>query len=273
MITRPEFVEASAQLRALATRIEDEITAKLAGTKSLADSIKITRDLARVYHLDYEDLLATTLARTGTATAAHYNEALSTNIEPERLLGLVQEQIVKQSNEKYYGATLDQRLQHSRFVNEQRIQKSAQVGASLDTRQQNLSRILLNPYPFGAQINVDQRLMLGQLIKLEHDIALAIAKEANVKIVKWTLSHKHKKRDICDEYAARVSKDVVKWLKENNIRISAEGLYMVKNAPEPPHPNCQCHLQMLDGKKLRGGIIARTVRRIRELLGNLGQRP
>lgn len=273
MIARAEFLEASKKLTALASSYETRTSERLDEITTLDRAIKATRQLAKGYHTDYRTLLSNSLVQTGVTTADHYNNVLNAGLSQKELNKIIEEQIVKQSKQKYYGATLDQRLAASRLMNETRIRKSAYVGATLDTRKLNLSRIFTNSYPFGAQVNLDQRILLGQMVKLEHDLALVIAEKADIKVVKWTLSHRHKKRDICDTYAEAVDKDVVKYLRKEKIKADPKGLYFIKNVPEPPHPNCQCHLTMLDGKKLAGGKVRRTLRRARQLLGNLLQRP
>lgn len=270
MITRTEYSEANSNLQQLATRFETAAANQLVKQTNLTDSIETVRKLSALYHGEYEELLSSSLAKAGVTAAAHYNTSLAAGLSTSELSELVKEQILRQDVERYYGATLSERVSASKLMQETRIKKSAQVGASLETRQKNLSRVFNKPYPFGAQVNLDQRILLGQLVKLEHDIGLAIAKKTDIRVVKWTLSHKHTKKDICDALATDVDPKVVKWLNDNQIKISAKGLYFIEKVPNPPHPNCQCHLQMLKDKELRGGRIRRTLRRLRELLGNLG---
>ncbi len=273
MITKPEHSEAKQLLQKLAKRYEAALILQLAEVTTLKESIKITQASAAAYHAEYEDLLSTSLARTADAAALHYADALGTNLTQAETNKLIEEQLLKQATESYHGATLDKRLAGSKLLNARRIQKSAYVGATLDTRKKNLSRIFFGSYPFGAQINLDQRILLGQQIKLEHDIALAVAGKANTRIVKWTLAHKHLEKDICDSYAENVDKEVVKWLKQKKITIPPAGLYFIEDVPEPPHPNCQCHLHMLKDKELAGSAITRVLSRIGELLGNLREGP
>jgi hypothetical protein len=273
LITRPEHSEADQLLEKLAKRHQSALTLQLAEATTLKDSIKITQASAAAYHAEYEELLSTSLARTANAAVSHYVDALGSDLSEAQTNKLVKEQLLKQATEPYHGATLDKRLAGSRLLNARRIQKSAYVGATLDTRKKNLARIFFSSYPFGAQINLDRRILLGQQIKLEHDIALAVAGKANTRIVKWTLAHRHLKKDICDSYAENVDKEVAKWLKQKKITIPPAGLYFIEDVPEPPHPNCQCHLHMLKDKKLTGSAVTRVLGRIQELLGNLREGP
>lgn len=273
MVTRPEYTAARKDLHQLGRAYEDKLASQLSRIPGIAEATSVASKSLASYHDEFEDLLSTALAKTAVASASHYNKALNADLTDAELAEIAQQQIMRQTAEKYYGATLNQRLKASRLMGASRLKKSSNVGASLDTRKTNLTRIFTKSYPFGSQVSFDERLLLGQVVKLEHDVGLAIAKKSGVDVVKWTLSHKHTKKDICDEYATRIDKKVVAYLKKNKIRVSAKGMYLIDDTPEPPHPNCQCHLQMLDGKTVKGGTVRRTLRRMKELLSKLGQRP
>ena len=269
MITKPEYVAGTKDLVVAAKALEAKMSQQLLATKTLIESIKVAQQTAAEYHAGFEDLLSTTLARVGNTAVDHYDDVLGTELTTRQKNQIVKEQILKQDREKYYGATLDQRLTGSRRMNAVRIRKSAHVGKSLDTKKLNLTRIFLHSYPFGAQVLLDQRIMLGQSLKLEHMIGLAVAKKAGVEIVKWSLSERHPKRDICDDYAESVDKAVVKWLKKKDVDISPQGLYFIDDVPEPPHPNCQCYLRMLKDKDLSPTIADRAWKWLKDLLGRL----
>lgn len=272
MITRPEYAANSQELLALAHRYEDEMASRLANVTDLQQAISIAHGVANRYHAAFEDLLSTALAQTGNAAVDHYDTLLGTQLSNAEKQEIVAQAIMLQNEQRYYGATLGERLTGSRLMNAQRIQRSSLVGKGIETRKLNLVRIFLNPYPFGAQVNVDRRILLSQSLKLEHDIALAVARRANVRIMKWNLSHRHKVKDVCDDYAEHVDKAVVKYLKDNGIKVDPKGLYFIQNVPLPPHPNCQCYLTMLHNGRLTPTLGQRALNKLKELLGRLGRK-
>lgn len=272
MISQAEYLANSMALQDLGTNHKEQLQQELVGVKNLDDSIKVTQKRADLYHRDYEDLLASALADTGNTTADHYNRILNLGLSDDEKQEVVAAAILKQPHEPYYGANLNQRLAHSRMENQRRIRASARVGATLATRQINLTRIFVDPYPFGSQVSHDQRIMLGQCVKLEHDIALVMASKGGIDIVRWTLSHRHKQKDICDEYAEAIDPGVVAYLTTREIRIDPHGCYFAASVPDPPHPNCQCTLEMLRDGHFVPNLVDRAVEKLRELLDSLRRR-
>lgn len=272
MISQPEYLANSAQLQTIAEHHRDELINKLRGVSDVGTGINVTNAQAALYHSDFEDVLSTALAQTGNTTVDHYDRVLKLNLPDEAKHEIVAEQIMRQTTDLYYGATLDQRLAGSRRMNAIRIRKSATVGRTLETKLANLSRIFVDPYPHGAQVAVDQRLMLGQLVKLEHDLASRMAGIAEIRVVKWSLSHRHKRKDICDDYAEAIDKAVAAYMRNRGITASPKGCYFIDEVPEPPHPNCQCSLRMLHDGTFTTTVVERAVEFIKDLLGKLNPR-
>jgi hypothetical protein len=272
MISQPEYLAHAAQLQEVGQRYERDLSSRLVDVKRQDEAIRLARYVNDLYHQDFQNVLASALAEVGNTVVDHYDKELNLGLSDEEKASVVSRQIMRQVDEPYYGATLGQRVSASKLVSHRRIMRSAVTGKDLETRKINLTRIFVNQYPYGSQVAHDNRILLGQTLKLEHDIALVMGARAEVQIVRWTLSHRHKVRDICDDYAEHIDPAVIMYLKEQNIKVPARGLYFIHSVPEPPHPNCQCSLTMLHEGNFTSTIAERVAEKIKELLGKWRKR-
>lgn len=261
MITRPEWAAASAQLEAIAQENEARLRTILSAQPSLDAAIAVTRQQSAIYHAAFESHLADSLVQGALTTVDHYDKELGLNLSEAERNTIAREYVQKQYVENYYGATLTTRLHWSRFMQEQRIMRSSRVGLKFHTRLENLARVFVYQYPFGSALAHDKRIMLSQMVKVEHDIAREMGRRANVELVKWTLSHTHKVKDICDELAADTDPD-----------IGMPGVYRLEDVPPPPHPNCQCTLVFLHKDRVTSTFAERAVEKLKELWGKLRKR-
>lgn len=272
MIAKAEYLGYAASLLEMGQGKETQTRALLLSAQSITEAVKVGQDMLVDYHAGFEDLLSTSLADTGVTAVDHYDKQLNLHLTGAEKNEIVAEAIQKQVHIPFYGQTLDERLQYSRMTAQTRLYRSSVVGAKLDTRKENIARMFVQPYPYGAAVTHDTRILLSQSVQLEHDIAKAMAEEANVTIVKWTLSHQHKKRDICDDYAEVVDKAVKTYLRNREIRVDPKGCYFLNEVPLPPHPNCQCSLSMLHNGSFTSTVVRRALEKLVELLGKFRKR-
>lgn len=269
MITKPEYVAGSQQVLKVAQEQEAALEAALKGTSTINDSIKQARLQAEIYHRIVESTIHSTLLDVGETAVQHYSKVLDLPLTEAEQSEIVSKLVGDQYEKTYYNATLEQRLSNSRYMNNLRIKRSAYVGKTLSTRQTNLARIFRHPYPFGAQVHLDNRILLGQSVKLEHDIATFLCELAEVEFIKWTLSSTHPKPDICDDYASYLDKRVSRALKDRDIWVDPKGIYFRDEVPTIPHPNCQCSLIPLNKGQLTPTTAERLKEKLRDLLEKL----
>lgn len=263
MLGLAEYVAVSASLKDLAQSIEQKTTVQLSDVQNKQTAIAITRQLADEYQDEYEKLLYDGLLEVADTTATYHTKRLGSSLNPveiaKKVLGL-------QLGEDYFGLSLAKRL----FINHRRlvrnINNSAQVGID------KLSDVYTKTVPFGSQYNIDRRVLLGYMVKVEQEVAKEIARQEGRALIRWTLSHRHRQTDICDDIATNIDPKVVEYLRENNIDADPRGLYFVDDLPNPPHPNCQCehHIFAPDvGKPTR---IRRTAQKLRNIVRRLLRR-
>lgn len=275
MITRAEYTQGANRIDQLAGAAEVEVGVAISSeTVTVKSAIIATQEAANRYHTAVEANLVEILKLAASTTVDHYNRILElglTNAQKE----LIQTHAIhKQFTEPYYGASLEQRQKASRLDMTLRIKRSAQVSRKDETKKLNLTRVFRQPYPFGSANTTDKRILLGQVVKLEHDIALdCAAQHKDTELAKWQLSHKHKLEDICDSYAEHVDPEVAKYLERHKINLSPVGIYFLKDVPQPPHPNCQCYLSFVHRGRLTNSLVERTIDKLKDLLGRLKRKP
>lgn len=269
MISKGEHAAAHVDLSELANQYSVKTEEALKGLDTDLASLRAAKNLADEYHAKAKNLTLESLHTIGLNTASHYNKVLELHKDPAELDELVKNLISQQMSEPYHGANLADRLKMNRVQGMVRLTKSSKTGADIITRHRNLVRYFAQPYPHGAQVSYDTRILTGQAVLLEHQIAKSLGVEASKDFVVWTLSGKHSKRDLCDELAEAVDKSVEKALQAADINIPSDGVYFLNQVPNPPHPNCQCTLRFIAGGKVDTSTPTRPLATLRKLWAKL----
>lgn len=264
MLSYPEYAAAQAQLNALGLSYDKQIAEAIAGVTDKHQAIAITRSLIPPYLQEYEGLLNDHLTRIAFNTLEYYKQELNLSYDSSVLADIVVE---NQYSSPYYGRTLDERLAISKRRLERIVVQTAQINP------QRLAGLFTETVPFGAQINIDKRLFQGTAVKIEQDVAKEVARQADIPLIKWTLSTAHKLTCACEDLATQSPKSTVKYLEEHNLKVSPKGLYLRDEVPLPPHPNCQCEYGMVTGYKQKApGVVTRSLQRILNIVKSLRAR-
>lgn len=257
MLALAEYSVLSQELLRLARQAESKIDESIDSDMFKASAIKITKEIALAYYDDYQALLESGLLEIAENAVSFYEQKSDVQLKK----GFVKDVVNKAYEERYFGAALAQRIIVNRKRLERNITKSSQVSVNA------LKGVLTNPVPFGAQYNIDKRVLLATAVKIEQDVAKEFAESEEHSLIRWRLSPMHAKPDVCDELATNVDKSVVSYLEKHKIKENPKGLYFANSLPHPPHPNCQCEYSLVTGRtKSTSGRVKRTVRTIRRLL-------
>lgn len=263
MLGLAEYVTASKEVERYGREIESTVK-KLVESNTPKDKIvSYAHAAAASYQTQFEELIDDTMREVASNAVKHYAEQLGVEASDD----LIESVVRRQYKEKYYGATLTKRLGYNFRLLEKRIDLAGQIDPK------HLSTTYSSYPMFGSQTVTDTRLLLGTLAKIENDVAREMAEKTEVPFLRWTLSHKHKQTDICDDLANNVDKAIVTYLQNRNLRVSPKGLYFAKELPQPPHPNCQCEYGMVRAtQEFEPGRLERAVNRVRKLLRRLTKR-
>lgn len=269
MITAAEYFVHVDELRRLAEIRSRDIANKTADVKTASELIEKGKESSLAYSEDAENLMLRQLRDSGNEAFEHYKEVTGLDITEQDKDLILDNLINKQLDEHYYGKNWWQRLKLGRKILEYNIVKSAAVGKTIEQRRDHVIGVLDKAYPFGAHINNDKRLLLSEVVRLEQKIAQEFANLAGLSLIQWTLSRNHAKPDMCDDLATYTSKSVVKYIEENNLKISPRGIYFADELPPLPHPNCQCNFVLVEAQPSTHGIFKRTARRLSNLVRRL----
>lgn len=233
MVNLPEVKAGMAAIMTLGEQADGTIAQAIEGL-SVTEAIKVAKEITQEYQQDLKEIINDSLVEAAEASSSYYGGALA----GEALLDVID----KSKKEKYYGLTLAARL----AVNHVRLKRNIDKAAAVDVK--HLGGIYTKPYPFGAQVNTDMRVLQATAHKLEQDIALHYAKEQNVKL-RWKTSAGHNKPDICDDLV---------------------GEYTAATLPRPPHPFCRCEFELVqDSEVPRERRFARTIEKLSSLIRRL----
>lgn len=260
MLGLAEYTVLSTDLWQQALISQQKINTALAANLTKQQAIKVTQQFAKEYVQAYRGILDSGLQEIAGNAIDYYQAQLGFEVaNPEQVVSALLKDSYKS---RYYGVTLERRL----AINEQRLMRNIGKAALWGAEYEGLKRLLTHPVPYGAQFNFDKRILLAQSVKIEQDVAKVMGDQANIVLVKWNVSALHPKPDICDEYATYQSKSVVKYIEDNRLDINPKGVYFLNELPPPPHPNCMCEYGLVQGKRVTGGPVKRTISKIRNLL-------
>lgn len=257
MLGLAEYVAMSAELLKVAKGHQADITRKLDPEMAKMEAIKMARIHAGAYQDDFETLLKGSLTEVGENAAVYYEG--KTGIELANRASFVKKLVETNWKERYYGATIAQRL----LLNRNRLDRVTRQTASWGKDYKGLTQLLVDPVPYGSQFNIDKRLLLAQSVKIEQDTAKAFA---DGKLIRWSLSPRHKQECLCDDYARAIDKEVVNFIEQNSLKIDPKGLYTPSSLPRPPHPNCQCEFGIVTGESETRGPVKRAIDKVRSLI-------
>lgn len=249
MISEPEYNATVADIKQLGA-VYDQLMQDDLPDLDKNDAIKAAKVLATGYYKDVDDTIQSGLFEVAANAADAYE------------LDELPESLVKAAlAERYFGLSYKTRMIANYVRLKRKIDKTAAVGTG------HLGGIYTQPFPNGAQVNTDATTFRGYVIKVEQDVAKKAADAHDFPLVKWTLAENHAKTCMCDELASMVNKEVVEYLKENQLDIDPKGLFFVKDLPRPPHPNCRCNFELAGkGGSPRKGVAQRSADRVRNLI-------
>lgn len=217
------------------------------------------RDLKNIFNNTFEDIAENAFA--------YYEDELGLDVND--WTNEAKAVVAKQYNEKYYGATLSERLRVNARRLGRNIVRSAAVGAAYEA----VVDVLTKPFPFGAQNSVDKRLLQATAMKIEQDVAKIVAERAGQRLIRWRLSSYHKMPDICDDLASNIDKNVVLYMEDNGIDADPRGVYFIEDLPLLPHPNCMCEFGYVVPPRREsspaGNIVKKSVTAIGKIIQKL----
>lgn len=258
MLGLPEYLAASAEVQQLGKKYDSLIGEALEGVENKAEAIRIAKAFIPRYRREYERVLKQSLYDVAWNAAEHYKNELGLERDSA---ALAKRLVVDHFTEKYYGASLQQRL----AVREKQLTRTVTQTAQVNI--QSLSGLFTEKIPFGAQSFVDRRILQGAAVKIEQNAAREAAKDAEAPLIRWTLSPRHAIACDCEELASAVSDEVVTYLKANSLTLDPKGLYLAANLPNPPHPNCQCEYGIVTAEREHKPTnVQRVLKRVRSII-------
>lgn len=255
MLALAEYVAQGAELQTLGTQYDTAIKTYLNGK----DREKLTpgeiKEFVKQYTDEYRAFIQASMTEVAETAIGHYEDQLGVKFDEHFPTDVVSDVF----SERYYGATLDERLVVQARQLERRLAQANTLSMATQT--------FTNPSYGGSQTVADRRLLLGMLAKIENEAARQVAHRSDIKLIRWTTSHRHKQPDICDDLASAIDKRVVAYLNENNFKEDPKGLYFVDDLAEPPHPNCQCEYSMvIPNVKRTETLVKRAANKVRSIL-------
>lgn len=271
MLGLAEYITLKRELQRLGREYDDKIADAIRGEPKQS-AIGITQGLAQQYRRRFRLLLDQGLREVGDTAVRHYAKELGSTYTDNEIKALVDVIVKQQYMRKYYGATLNARL----AVGDKRLQRVVvQTGQIVDKDgfPHKLPGLFTESVPFGAQINVDARLLLGTAVKIEQDVAKEMASKAQMPFIRWVLSGRHSTPDACDWYANNTDDHVVAYLQQHNIDQDTRGLFFAEELPSPPHPNCRCEYELVSSTSVaKTGPVKRAINKLRNLVRRLRAR-
>lgn len=267
MLSLAEFRALDAELRTTASKIEEKVRNAIQASQGSDRLAKAEAYYRTEYVAERNRIIYNGLLEAAINAARHHADSLGLDLSNQEIEGFAKEIVDRQYKRQYYGATLAARLKISDKQLGRRIVRTYFTGME---KGEKLDTVLTKSVPFGAQIHVDRRILLGQIQKVENDIAKEIADKYKIPFIRWTLSHRHTVQDVCDDLANYVDPQVVAQIETLNLDIDPKGLYFAKDLPQPPHPNCQCEFVLVTREGARtASVVKRAARRVRRLLRRL----
>lgn len=248
-----------------AAKRSDNKTAAEMPFKNRQEALRVAQLNADIYYENYRyTVLPSTLLDVADNSMEYYSKQLGVDVDD--FDESVREIVTRQFTDKYYGKTLDERLDANAKRLARNIIRTAAVGQGFE----HLAGILTDRIPFGAQFDLDKRMMLATAVKVEQDVARYMAEKVGAQLVKWNVSPYHKVTDICDDYATYSDKAVVRYIEDNNLDISPKGVYFINQLPHPPHPNCMCEYGIITGRSEPArGIVRRSKDKLAAIINRL----
>lgn len=264
MLGRAELLSYAAELYRIGQTYDQQIADQIADVRDRRIAIERVSKLVQPYWGEYRGLLDRALMDIARNAVRHYVQTY--NISDIDIDATARAIVNNQYTTRYYGATLNQRL----AVAERRLQRQIVQTASVGRDPSNLAGLFTKSFPFGAEVSFDKRLLQGTAVKIEQDVAKTLAREAQANLVRWKLAPTHRITCQCDQLAGAVNRDVVEWLRGQDIDVNPRGLYFVEELPPPPHPNCQCEFDFVTRREQTvAGPVRRAVTTIRNILNRL----
>jgi len=154
------------------------------------------------------------------------------------------------------GLSYRDRLRRIQAAREQQMLEIARrtypEGTGPDAIRRDLERSLSyarpgTPIRGGSSYKQSRRLLVAEETRIANAVELATVRSYGIQFAYWRLSPNHPwygGKEVCEVHASRVSPDTVQALERVGIDtagVALEGLYLVRNYPQYPHPFCKCY--------------------------------
>jgi len=173
---------------------------------------------------------------------------------------------------KFRGKTLSQRLKTSQGIVQARMTQytsNGMVQGQQGKNRLNARKFLNTPSSQGlinggSIVNRNSRLAISEVNRAKQETVRSFLDELDM-LGRWTMSARHPKRDICDDFAENTGEQAHKLLAQSGITIDEHGVYTAKEMPKYPHPYCECEIEPLYDSDLGMAVVTR-----KQVFANIG---
>jgi len=235
--------------------------------KAQADRLEraIRRDMRAAFDAADREIQAA-VEKAASRAALYQKKFLSASGVPilgNKELQLLQREAVKMLGEEFpkgSGLAYHDRLRAIRMRHEREmvasIRKSYQNGNASEVIRREMSLRLTNN-KVGVRTQVSggsvskqvSRMMVAEEARISQETEKKILEAHDIEFAYWRLSpeHKWKGSEICEVLASTVGQGVRAALRRSTSTSTStvvlEGLYLVSEWPDYPHPYCKCHME------------------------------
>lgn len=131
------------------------------------------------------------------------------------------------------------------------VRRTYPDGYAAERISQDLNRAMTHyrpgtPIRGGTAYKQVRRLLVAEETRMANAVELTTLRARDVRMAYWRLSPQHPwygGQEVCEFLASQINGDVVRAFDEAGIStagIALEGLYLIEDYPQYPHPFCQC---------------------------------
>jgi hypothetical protein len=235
--------------------------------KAQADRLEraIRRDMRAVFDAADRDIQLA-VEKAASRAALYQKKFLRVSGVPilgNKEIQLLQREAVKMLGEEFpkgSGLNYHDRLKAIRMRHEREmvasIRKSYRNGNASEVIRREMSSRLTNnkagvrTLVSGGSVSKQvSRIMVAEEARISQETEKKILKAHNIELAYWRLSPEHLpgKCEVCERFAAGVGQGVRAALRKSTSTSTStvvlEGLYLVSEWPDYPHPYCKCHME------------------------------
>lgn len=217
--------------------------------RAKTSSAKLARNLTNDVRTSINDSTNSTIESTISRLDSQLKEQIGVGLSDSQKASIMS-RAKKQASGSFRGLTLNQRLNNSRNIVQQRMTQYTSQGMVEGQQGKNMlaaRRFIDTPssqglIAGGSIVNRNQRLAISEVQRAKQNTVTAFLREEDMP-GRWTLSPRHHKRDICDEHAENTGAKFAKMIAQYGISVDEHGCYMPTEIPAYPHPYCECDIE------------------------------